>query len=350
MKNVYLPYFIGSDGPIPNLFKGFLPHSSNNELYYTAFWQGKNPEYNVDNVHCVPAHSAGSLRRKIAWATTTLSDFDLIHTGGIVPMHYYTRILTAIRNPNIKHVHTFRIDVDPDSKFPTKYRKKLSEMADVTTAVSRSTARTVNEHFDINPHVIYNGVSADMFHPKHEMPEMIKQIGGYERSVFLFVGSLDPRKRPKDVIKVAERIPNAEFLIIGDGPLREELEQQAKKLENVNVVGRIPKVELPKIYANSTALLFPTTLEGCPNVVLEAMASGKPVLGYHATSMAELVQNGKTGYLSPIGDIESLVTNARRVMAEHDELGEEACQYIRNNHTFDIIGKKYEDIYLRAFI
>ena len=124
------------------------------------------------------------------------------------------------------------------------------------------------------------------------------------------------------------------------------MSRAATDLPNLYVPGRIDKSELPSIYANATALLFPTVKEGCPNVVMESLASGTPVIGYEATSMPELVRSDRTGVLVEADDIDAL-TEAVRSFPQRDvrTMGERAREYVLENHRFEIIAEDYMTAY-----
>jgi glycosyltransferase involved in cell wall biosynthesis len=254
--------------------------------------------------------------------------------------------LARLRNPSLKHLHTFRVDVTwPE--FPVERERRMVEMADQLTAVSEHTARTAEKVYDVSPEVIYNGVDATEFHPRYERPDLFDRRD-IESPLFVFVGRFEPRKHPQDVVEVARAVPEAEFLLFGDGPLFEEVTEESSSLDNVHLLGRVPKATLPAVYANANGLVFPTVHEGCPNVVLEAMASATPVVGYTATSMPELVSEGETGYLADPEDVSGLVERTRRLLDADTAatLGRNARRYVENEHDFEAIAKQYERLYL----
>lgn len=345
MSDIYLPYIIGSDSPIPYLFEEIIPHINK---YYNIATFCNNAELDLgSNVEEVYAYDPHSLQRRFVWLKTTFQGHDLIHTGGMIRAHYFAAKLTRLRNRQRRHIHTFRVDVDSKSSFDTKTRRKLSEMADVTTAVSEHTAETARRHFEVDPEVIYNGVDSELFHPGYPTPKS-PTVFNTDRPIVLFVGSLEDRKRPYDVVRVAREIPEAEYLIVGDGSLFDELQSQCSDLSNVHLTGRLSKEDLPPIYANSDVFLFPSVREGCPNVVLEAMASGTPVIGYRATSMPELIRDGENGYLAPPNNIQKLVELTNSIVNNSpDLLGSQAREYIKTNHTFEQIATNYLNLYSR---
>jgi glycosyltransferase involved in cell wall biosynthesis len=244
----------------------------------------------------------------------------------------------------------FSLD-NPAEQLWDDYEKRLPviERADALTAVSEHTAETARQKLGVDPTVIYNGVDTELFNPDYDRPKLFDELGiDQETPVFLFVGSLEPRKRPLDVVEVADRVPEADFVFVGDGPLMETVQSAAAEKGWIHIVGRLPKSRLPAIYANATGLVFPSTKEGCPNVVLEAMASGIPVIGYEATSMPELVRSGETGFLEDSGTLSGLVEGINYCISNGQELGKNAREHVLFNHKFQTIAKKYESVYREA--
>lgn len=342
MARVLWPYVLGSESPIPYLFESIAPHFDE-EFQFRSLAQ--------EDAELPDAVSGLTLSRNrrcwklVQYVRFSLSRAELIHTGARERVHRRVSQLSKLRDRNIAHVHTFRVDVDPDGKFNTSALKEIARQADTVTAVSEHTAETVRKHLGIDPKVIYNGVDTEWFHPHYDRPALFDDYG-LKEPVFLYVGSMEQRKRPGHVLAAAEAIPEGSFLLIGDGPMLDDLRERAGDLNNVLLPGRIAKYKLPAIYANARALVFPTVREGCPNVVLESMASGTPVIGYRATSMPELVDHGESGLLAPTDEVDSLNENvgvlARR---EGSGLGSCARSYVRKYHNFETIADGYESIY-----
>jgi len=339
---VLLPYVIGGGSPIPYLFEGILPHI-NNRFYFRVF--ATDNISLPENVSAVRVSNQGKFRKAFRYGLTALESHDLIHTGAIYWQRHVAR-LAKLRNPDIARMHSIRVDVDPEGKYDTDIYHMLSKKADITTAVSEHTAKTVREHFGIDPVVIYNGVDTEWFNPDYDRPAILDELGVNDPT-FLFVGSLEKRKRPSHVLDIAAAVPEATFLLVGDGSLADTLQDRASELDNVVLPGRLPKAKLPAVYANVRGFVFPTVREGCPNVVLEAMAAGLPTVGYRATSMPELIEHGERGLLASTDDIDGLISCVNRLLDsdEAEAMGTNARAYVQENHTFDKIATQYESLY-----
>jgi glycosyltransferase involved in cell wall biosynthesis len=152
---------------------------------------------------------------------------------------------------------------------------------------------------------VRNGLDLDLF---RNIP-----ISVDGRPRILGVGSLLPVKRWDRLIGASAELKTRGFdclvQIAGDGPERQSLEQQARDLE---VADRVQFLgysdDVASLMATATFLVHTSDTEGCPNVVMEAMASGRAVVATDAGDTASLVENGKTGFVVRRGDDASLVS------------------------------------------
>jgi glycosyltransferase involved in cell wall biosynthesis len=143
--------------------------------------------------------------------------------------------------------------------------------------------------------VISNGIDTERFTPEGSESDLIDADG----PVVLFVGRFADGKRPWLAVEafdeVLEEYPDAELYLCGKGGLREELEAQVSELgieESVTFLGHVPYDEMPKVYRNGDVLVLPSRAEGVPRTVLEAMASGVPVVMSDLEQVAAVVGNG----------------------------------------------------------
>jgi glycosyltransferase involved in cell wall biosynthesis len=177
--------------------------------------------------------------------------------------------------------------------------------------------------------VVRNGVDLQSF-AKAPLPILgpVRIVG---------VGSLIPVKRWDRFLRVALNLKkrDIDFLmqIAGGGPLRESLERQARDLEMTDRVKFIGHADdIPGLMAMSTFLAHTSDVEGCPNVVMEAMACGRAVVAMAAGDIPSLVENGKTGFVVPRGDdaqfverLATLITN-RELCRQMGEAGRVKAQ------------------------
>jgi glycosyltransferase involved in cell wall biosynthesis len=143
--------------------------------------------------------------------------------------------------------------------------------------------------------------------------------------VVLFAGRLAPQKGVGDLVAALDLLqhvrPELRTLIVGEGPLRSQLQETAHAFRldgTVRFLGH--REDVPRLLAAADLLVLPSLYEGLPNVVLEAMRFRKPVVATAAPGTTEVVEHGRTGLLVPIHDVPGLA-QAIRTVVEDRELG-----------------------------
>lgn len=144
------------------------------------------------------------------------------------------------------------------------------------------------------------GIDGDLFHPDYNSEQVRKKYKMKEKHILLYVGRIASEKDVMMLPEIANKLPediqqNVHWLVVGDGPMKEELEQAAPK--NMTLAGFVEGTDLAAIYAASDLFVFPSASETFGNVVLESLACATPVIGANAGGVRTIVQNGKTGLL-----------------------------------------------------
>jgi glycosyltransferase involved in cell wall biosynthesis len=146
--------------------------------------------------------------------------------------------------------------------------------------------------------VLPNGVDLKLFCPGDRAA--FRADLGVKGLVLLSVGNLIPLKGHELTIEVLTFLPEARLLIVGDGPERTSLENRAKRLlvsDRIAFLGSMPQHALPKFYAAADVLILASRYEGWPNVLLEAMACGTPVVASDVPGIREIVRSSSVGRL-----------------------------------------------------
>lgn len=150
--------------------------------------------------------------------------------------------------------------------------------------------------------VIYNGVDHEKFGTK--LTKTQKNIKNTE--YILYIGNLKKNKGIFELLKgfaqIKDKYPTLKLLYAGPGSLKEELYQQAKNLDihnNIELLGPVNHSELPSLIQNAKLLALPSYNEGVPNVVLESMACGTPVLVTSVGGIPEVVDESICGVIIP---------------------------------------------------
>ena len=161
-----------------------------------------------------------------------------------------------------------------------------------------------------NLRVVARGVDTQLFCPSRRSQELRQSWGAKpDDLVALYVGRLAPEKNLPLALRafsmLRKRHPGARLVLVGDGPLRNELQREAP---GAIFAGMRTGTDLAAHYASADLFLFPSMTETYGNVTLEAMASGLAVLAYDYAAAQELIRHGDNGWLVPFGDAEDFVS------------------------------------------
>jgi glycosyltransferase involved in cell wall biosynthesis len=163
-----------------------------------------------------------------------------------------------------------------------------------------------------NVQVIYSGVNPDLFFANSNRETSDHQE---ELIKFLFVGRLVVEKGVKTIVKALDGLPEKdkariELTIVGDGSERNSIEKLVAKLDlkrSVSFTGRVDRSEIPAVMRQHHVLIFPSIWpEPFARTILEAMATGLPVIGTKSGGTSELLRDGETGFTFMPGDYEQL--------------------------------------------
>src|SRR5690554_5073362 len=174
-----------------------------------------------------------------------------------------------------------------------------------------------------------------------------------ESPIIGFIGQMIPRKGIPDLIEVFDQIhqtqPNLRLQLLGDGSQRSELEQQAAKLSSVNAIEflgfRSDRLEL---LSKFSLFVMPSSLEGIPRCMMEAMAVGIPVVAYDIPGVDQLVEHGKTGLLAPFGDKTALAACCKQVLEDPElaaTLSQNAREMVHTRYSAARMADEYEALF-----
>jgi glycosyltransferase involved in cell wall biosynthesis len=168
-------------------------------------------------------------------------------------------------------------------------------------------------------------------------PGLREQLGGSAtRPLVLTPARLDAQKGHRVLLEAAAEVPDACFLLAGDGPEREGLEALARELGlegRVRFLGR--REDVPQLLAAADVFALPSLYEGSSLAVLEAMAAGIPVVSSAIGGTDELIEDGRSGLLVPPGEAEALAAALRRLLGD-PELGRQLAARARERVEEDL--------------
>ena len=230
----------------------------------------------------------------------------------------------------------------------------LQRFTAAITSISKATKQALVTYENLSPHrieVIYNGIM-DEFQPPDV--ELRQSLAIDEKAVvFGTISRLDPIKNQTMMIRAFCQLwkedKSNRLLIVGDGPLRQELEALVKALQLEDAVIFTGFQPNPKRYLSIIdVFLLPSLSEGTSMTLLEAMSYGKPTIATAVGGTPEIIEDNKTGVLIANKDEPSLVNAMKRLSvneSDRTELGKAAREVYLQRFTVSAMVQQYESVY-----
>jgi phosphatidylinositol alpha 1,6-mannosyltransferase len=234
-----------------------------------------------------------------------------------------------------------------------KYMRWFHQSCDATFAPSEETISTLRSQGFGRLRLWSRGIDCHFYSPEKRSESVRERYGITAPYILLYVGRVAPEKDISTLSLAMQQLPESvrsqvHWLVVGDGPLLPELRSQAP--DNVTFTGYKHGEELAQIYASADLFVFPSSTETFGNVVLEAMASGLPVIGANSGGVKDLVQPGRTGALIEprkhedlIQEISNLVTGPETMTSMGIEARTEALTRSWES-IFDRLISDYEEV------
>lgn len=196
--------------------------------------------------------------------------------------------------------------------------------------------------------VIHNGVNLDYFRPAAAPPPQGKKV-------VLCIARFVPEKDHETLVAafslVAARHPDAELWLVGDGHRQPAIRRLADRRLPPRRLRLLPgQADIAPLLRKSSLLVLSSTREGLPNVVLEAMAAGLPVVATDVGGLPEVVAPGETGWLVPPKDVPALAGAISHLLA-HDDVraafGQAGRKRVEQRFSLTAMVRRHEDMFLR---
>ncbi len=198
------------------------------------------------------------------------------------------------------------------------YRRFIHNACAATLCPSRSTAAELNRQGFERVGVWPRGVDAELFSPQRRSEAWRRRMtGSPETPILLYVGRLSYEKNLPALLDAFELLgeTGAHLVFVGDGPARAELERSLSG-RNATFTGYLSGPALAEAYASADVFTFPSLTETFGQVVMEAMASGLPVVGFDVEGVRDSVRSGTTGWLAQAGDTAGFADAVRMLLAQ----------------------------------
>jgi glycosyltransferase involved in cell wall biosynthesis len=244
-------------------------------------------------------------------------DFDFIDAHYFYPDGVAATIIgKALKKPVVITARGTDINLIPNYEIPRRMILEAARACAAVVAVSAALKdRLVALGVDQDKiHVLRNGVDLDLFMPRDR--EAARADFGISCYAVASVGNLIPLKGHDIVIRAIAAMPDVELLIAGSGPDANKLVQLAESLgvsDRVRLLGLLSQEELCTLYSAVDCLVLASAREGCPNVLLEAMACGTPVVATKTGGIPEIVTIPEAGELMTERSVAGLMQAVREL-------------------------------------
>ena len=283
---------------------------------------------------------------------------DAIHAHWIVPQGFVAAIAKKITGiPYVTTAHAG--DVFPLKKWKWFGRFALKN-ASYCTANSAATMKAVLDVAKIsNFEVIPMGVDVRAFSPGKKAKAARKRLSA--GPLILSLGRLAGKKGLVYLInampEILRKIPKARLVIAGDGPEREMLERRSRELglgEKIVFAGRVSGSRKRQLYSAADAFVLPSIVtadgdtEGLGVVLLEAMASGTPVIGSNVGGIPDVIKHNRTGLLVPQRDSGALAAAIARMLKDRKlrkKLAGNALAHVRKRFSWPVVTDEFERLF-----
>jgi len=292
-------------------------------------------------------------------AMVKLHDIEILHVHYAIP-HAYAAYMAkqmlkedGIDIPIVTTLHGTDITLvgsHPNYKTAVEFSINNSdEVTAVSHSLKKDTLRLFNIKKDIK--VVHNFIEVDKYGGMDEDECIRGNLAEAGQKIVTHISNFRPVKRIPDVIEIFYKVQQqveAKLLMVGDGPERDQAEKTVAKLgiaDKVIFLGNSSEVN--KILCLSDLFLLPSETESFGLAALEAMAAKTPVISTNSGGLPEVNEDGKTGFLSDVGDTDIMAKKAIYILEDEDRLNE----FKNNAYTFaehfslNSILPLYEEIY-----
>jgi L-malate glycosyltransferase len=265
-------------------------------------------------------------------------DLDLLHVHYAIP-HSVSALLArqmlaaqtngkARRLPFVTTLHGTDITIVGADRSYLPVTRYSIEQSDGVTAISNWLKKRTLQEFDVrNPiEVIYNFVNCDVYRRDPKAAEKRGEFADKDERILVHVSNFRPVKRLGDVIEIFDRVQKevpSRLLLMGDGPERSRAEwlvSQKGLRKKVEFLGKVDRV-IEKLSV-ADLMLVPSELESFGLAALEGMACEVPAVATGVGGVPEVIEHGRTGFLAPVGDVETMARCAIDILSDEKRLRE----------------------------
>lgn len=283
---------------------------------------------------------------------------DLLHVHYAIPhasAAYMAKQILASQGINIPFITTLHGTditlVGKDASFEPVITFAINQ-SDAVTAVSESLKQDTYKHFAVTRdiHVIPNFIRLEDYDHQHSECSRNMFAPNGER-LLIHVSNFRKVKRVEDVLRVFDKVRKeipSRLILVGDGPERNNIEKLCRELDTCNDIRSLGKIKNPeKVLCVADLFLLPSETESFGLAALEAMACKVPVISSNTGGIPEVNEQGITGYLSNVGDVDDMAKNAISILKDDATLNKFRNNAYRQAQKFEManILPMYEQLY-----
>jgi glycosyltransferase involved in cell wall biosynthesis len=268
---------------------------------------------------------------------------DILHVNLRIPYACQYGILAGLFTPGVRVVAVEHCPLDTQSGFSRWIKRRSSARLAAHVAVGKQGARMIENEAHLPPNslrVIHNGV------PELESEPLPRLASG---PVIGSIGRFDRLKGYEVLVKAMPELPGVTVVLIGGGPMREELEELARELRVEDRLILIDWSDEPRRYlAGFDLFVLPSRLEALPLVLVEAMLAKLPVVATDVGGVSECVAANETGLLVAVEDATALASAIQRLLAEpalRTQFGEAGSARARRLFSLERMVEEYDALY-----
>jgi len=287
--------------------------------------------------------------------------FDIVQSHG-ARMNFYTRVAGRIANvPSLISTHHFSLSSYPVASWRKSVYRALdrwsAKFASINLCVPETLAKELREQSGYSPDTIRfipNGVDTEKMDPAKISGQSIREEFGVDNRFLVVAGGrMNPEKDHATFLKALARvkavIPDVKALLIGDGPLREELQNLAVSL-GLKDTCFFPgfRSDVPEILAAADLFVLSSISEGMPFMVLEALTLEKPVVATGVYGVSEIICHNQEGLLVPVRSPEAMadsIVTLRKDSTQARRLGKAGRKHVQTYHSTKKTIQMWQDLY-----
>ena len=369
---VHVIYALGTGGlenGLVNIINRASPARYRHAIICLTRAEGFEKRITAPNIELISLHKRPGHDLKIYWNLW-------VHLKRLKPAIVHTRNLAALEMqlvtcllPGVKRVHGEHgrdvHDLEGQNKKYNYLRRAIRPFIHHYIAVSKDLAGWLQQTIGVIPQrikQIYNGVDQEKFSPQSTIPSTFNELvpnswAGEDTLVIGTVGRLAEVKDQLSILEafalLIEKSPEYQrrlrLLVVGDGPMRERLND---RIESLNLSSQVwmagDREDIPECLRLMDVFVLPSLGEGISNTILEAMASGLPIIATRVGGNPELIDEGVNGLLVPVGE-PGLLADALKKLIESPQLraqnGLESLRIVSQDFDWNRTVAEYLSVY-----